>query len=103
VASSLAALQKCRLALAEGKALSVTEPAECAQEGAAEKTIAKAAAQMRKTIAGKKPKCTDALVAALGTCADTVDELLSADAAIGCLRAEQDAAILEILEIQFGY
>ena len=99
----LAALQKCRLGLAGGKTLSVGAPGECPQETAAAKSIGKAASQARKGIAGNKPKCSDALVAALGACAETVDALISADASGGCLRASHDAAVEAMIEAEFGY
>ena len=103
LATRLAALQSCRLALRAGKTLSVSDPAACATETVAAKKIAKAAAQARKSVAGgAKPKCTDALVAALDTCAETVDGLISADAAAGCLRTTSDAAVDASLAETFG-
>ena len=103
LAARLAALQSCRLALRAGKTLSVSDPAACPTETAAAKKIAKAAAQARKSVAGSaKPKCTDALVAVLDACADTVDALISADATAGCLRASGDAAVAESLAETFG-
>jgi cysteine-rich repeat protein len=99
----LAALLKCRNSLAAGKPLSVADPVACPTETAAAKTIAKAAARARKAIAaGRKPKCSDALVAPLPACADTVDALIAPDAASGCLLSEQDAAVDSALG-HFGY
>jgi cysteine-rich repeat protein len=98
-AARLAALARCQQQLASGKPLSVTDPADCASETAAAKKLAKAAAAARRTIAaGPKPKCRAAEVALLGACADTVDGLVSPDAATGCLRAEGDAAVDALLE-----
>jgi cysteine-rich repeat protein len=102
-AARLAALLKCRNLLAAGRRLSVSDPGACPSETAAARSIAKAAAQTRKTIAAaRQPKCTDALVAPLPTCGDTVDALVAADAASGCLLAEQDAQVDESLA-DFGY
>jgi|GEM_PF-3810782 len=103
-AARLAALQKCRNALAAGKELSVATAAECASETAAAKRIAKAAGQAREGIAeGNRPKCTDTLVAVLGACADTVDGLIGADAASGCLLGTHDAAVDAMLDAEYGY
>jgi cysteine-rich repeat protein len=90
----LAAVQQCQLALAAGKTLSVSDPADCASETAAAKKIAKAAVAARKAIAGgAKPKCTDERVATLGACAETVDGLVSQDGATGCLRGAGDGGL----------
>jgi cysteine-rich repeat protein len=99
----LAALAKCRNLLAAGKPLSVVDPAQCASETAAAKKIAKAAAQARKALAGGgKPKCTDALVAPLPACGESVDALVAPDAASGCLLSTNAAAVDELLG-QYGY
>jgi cysteine-rich repeat protein len=99
----LAALTKCQVAFAAGKPLSVEDPDDCASETAAAKSIARAAAALRNAIAGgAKPKCTDAIVATLGACSDTVDGLVSPDASGGCLRAADDAAVADILESRVG-
>jgi cysteine-rich repeat protein len=104
VSGTLAAIQKCRTALAQGKILSVSDPALCATETAAAKTIAKARAQARKYIAGgKKPKCTNATVALLDACGETVDELIGIDAQTGCLLTEHDAAVATALDAEYGY
>ena len=90
----LAAVQQCQLALAAGKTLSVSDPADCASETAAAKKIAKAAAAARKALAGgAKPRCTDERVATLGACAETVDGLVSQDGATGCLRGAGDGGL----------
>jgi cysteine-rich repeat protein len=102
-AARLAALSQCRLALESGATLSVSDPAQCASETAAERKIAKAAARARKTVAGgSPPRCTDALVAMLETCADTVDAVISPDAASGCLRAASDAGVALTVSEMFG-
>ena len=103
VKAHLAALAKCRLAFAAGKTLSIANPRDCAEETAAASAIAKAGAALRKAVAsGNKPKCTDALVAALGACAETVDDLVTSDASAGCLLATHDAAVRAIIEGQLG-
>jgi cysteine-rich repeat protein len=95
----LAALTTCRSAFAAGKALSISNARECATETAAAKRIARAAGALRNAIAGgNRPKCTDALVVALGTCADTVDGLVSPDATGGCLLTEHEAGVGTILD-----
>jgi cysteine-rich repeat protein len=97
------ALLKCKNLLAAGKTLSVADPAECATETGAAKSIGKGAAYARKGIAsGKKPKCTDALVGVLYACAETVDGLVDAAATSGCLLSTHDAAVDELLT-QYGY
>jgi cysteine-rich repeat protein len=99
----LAAVLKCRDLLAAGKTLSVDDPAQCASETGAAKRIAKAAAQARKAIAdGKQPKCTDALVAPLDACAETVDGLIGTGGAPGCLLERHDAAVEDLLG-RYGY
>jgi cysteine-rich repeat protein len=104
VSGTLAAIQKCRTSLASGKALSVSDPAQCATETAAAKSIAKARAQARKYIAeGKKPKCTNGAVALLSACADTVDGLIGTGAETGCLLTEHDAAVATALDAEYGY
>jgi cysteine-rich repeat protein len=99
----LKALLKCKSLLAAGKTLSVDDPAECASETGAAKSIAKAALQARSGIAdGRNPKCTDTLVGALDACAETVDGLIDAVATSGCLLATHDTAVDELLEA-YGY
>jgi cysteine-rich repeat protein len=98
------ALQKCRNALAAGKSLSVIDPAQCASETAAARSIAKSRGFARKAIAGgNRPKCTDPLVAALAACADTVDGMVSADGTAGCLVADHDGDVGRLLESEYGY
>jgi cysteine-rich repeat protein len=104
VSGTLAAVQKCRTSLAQGKTLSVSDPAQCASETAAAKSIAKARAQARKYFAeGKKPKCSNGTVALLEACADTVDGLIGTGAGTGCLLTEHDAAVAAALEAEYGY
>jgi cysteine-rich repeat protein len=104
VSGTLAAIQKCRTSLAQGKTLSVADPAQCASETGAAKSIAKARAQARKYIAeGKKPKCSNGTVALLEACADTVDGLIGTGAETGCLLTEHDAAVATALDAEFGY
>jgi cysteine-rich repeat protein len=104
VSGTLAAIQKCRTSLAQGKTLSVDDAAECASETSAAKSIAKAREQARKYIAeGKKPKCTNAMVALLDACADTVDDLIGTGAETGCLLTEHDAAVATALDAEYGY
>jgi len=98
------ALQKCRNLLASGKSLSVADPADCASETSAARAIAKARATARKTIAeGKPARCSDALVAALATCADTIDGLVSADGTAGCLVSQHDGNVGDLLFTEYGY
>jgi cysteine-rich repeat protein len=102
-AARLKAILKCRLAFAAGKPISIANPRDCADETAAARSIAKAGAGLRKAIAnGNRPKCTDPLVAALGSCADEVDGLVTPDGSAGCLRSTHDAAVQAIVESHLG-
>ena len=102
-ATRLAAVAQCQQQLAGGKALSVTDPAECPSETAAAKKIAKAAAAARKVIAGARPKCTDGQVAMIGACAETVDALIAPDATAGCVRTAGDGATDATLSALFPH
>lgn len=93
-------LSRCNEALARGKAVYadadkssvVTKPSQCPLEVKAVDKIAKAAALARKTIADPaRPACDDDLVARLHLCADTVDGLITPDAADGCQLEAIDA------------
>ncbi len=47
-------------------------------------------------------KCTDALVGALATCGETLDEVVSPDGTAGCLIATHDAGVDTLLKAQYG-
>jgi hypothetical protein len=100
-AARLAAVAQCQQQLAVGKTLSVADPADCPSEAAAAKKIAKAAGAARKAIAGGKARCTDAEVAMIGACAETVDGLIAPDAATGCLRTAGDGGVDAALRALF--
>lgn len=100
-------LQKCRNRLNKGAALfqdkaktvAITERSECPNEHKTAAKLAKARKVVRKLIAAK---CTDALVGALATCGETVDELVSPDATAGCLIETHDAGVAALLAAQYG-
>jgi cysteine-rich repeat protein len=103
-AARVKVVQTCRTLLGKGKALPVDHAADCADGPTAELAMFKAAGAARKAIAeGGKPRCTDALVGALGLCADTVDGLISPSGNAGCFRATHDAAVDALLRAQYGY
>lgn len=91
LAGGLKSLQSCRNQYGKGrklfrddeKLLPVGDASQCPEESRTAKKLARAGEQLRKGIVRR---CTDAHVAALGgTCATTVDGLVSADGAGGCL------------------
>ncbi len=47
-------------------------------------------------------KCTDALIGALATCGETLDEIVSPDGTTGCLIETHDAAVDAQLTAQYG-
>ena len=94
------ALQKCRTALLSRKPVPVDHPAECADSPTTELAMYKIAGAARKTIAAR---CDDALIAALGLCAETLDDYLSPSANAGCFRSEHDAAADALLRAEYGY
>jgi cysteine-rich repeat protein len=98
-AARIKAIQKCRTLLGKGKPLPIGHPAECVDDPATVTTLFKAGGSMRKAIA----KCTDASVAALGLCADTVDALIAPAGNSGCLLTTHDAATDEALRAEYGY
>jgi cysteine-rich repeat protein len=94
------ALQRCRTALLSGKPVPVDHPAECADSPTTELAMYKTAGAARKAIAAR---CDDALIAALGLCAETLDDYLSPSANAGCFRTEHDAAADALLRAEYGY
>lgn len=103
-ASRMKAIQKCRTLVAQGKPMPVDHPSACATEPATEIAIFKAAGAARKAIAGaSKPKCTDALIGALGLCADTLDAYLSPTGNSGCFLSVHDEATDTMLREEYGY
>jgi cysteine-rich repeat protein len=98
------ALDRCRALWIAGKLPALSAPGECLAEPKAAASVARAAQKARKTLAGgKRPKCSDALLAPLALCADTLDALIAPDAASGCLLTELDAGVDAVLEAGYGY
>jgi cysteine-rich repeat protein len=103
----LKALQDCRNQLNKGKLLyladvpttPVTNPADCAHEERTVPSIARAAEKARAGILGK---CSDSTLAGMTACAATIDGLIAADPASGCLVVSHDAAIETVLADQYG-
>jgi cysteine-rich repeat protein len=100
-------LQKCRNLLNKGDALfqdedetlAIADRSECPTEFKTADKLAKTRSKVRKLLARK---CTDALVAALDTCGDTVADLVSPDATSGCLIETHDAGVADLLTAQYG-
>jgi cysteine-rich repeat protein len=100
-------LQKCRNLLNKGATLfqdraetvAITDRSECPNAFRTARTLARTRERVRKLVAAK---CTDALVGALGTCGETVDELVSPDGTAGCLIDTHDAAVAALLTAQYG-
>lgn len=102
------ALYGCRKSLNRGRLLytgrdestRITQPAECIDERRTADRIDKARKQMRRMIANEsRPRCTDELLASMGTlCAASVDGLVAADGTAGCLIEGVDAASDEIVD-----
>lgn len=100
----LAAIQDCRARWMKGKTTSVASPGECAAEAKVARKIERAGAKARRQVAaGKRPKCSDALLGVLSACADNVDALVAADGRSGCLLSTHDAAVDALLEAEYGY
>jgi len=105
----LKVLQACRNNLNKGRAVflangtPLADPADCGLEARGQGKVAGAAAKARDIVAKSgRPKCTDAIVAQLGACAATVDDLVAADAAGGCILAAADNATDAMVTDEFG-
>lgn len=103
----IAMLQSCRNQMNRGKeqfldqarTQRLMDPAACANELRTARKRQRAQVQLRAAVA---KACTDALAGTLAsTCASTVDGLVTADAAGGCLVAGHDAAVTAMLEAQY--
>jgi cysteine-rich repeat protein len=96
----LKAIQKCRSLVNAGKLTNALEA--CPAETKTAAAIAKAGMKARTAVAGgRKPKCTDALLGVLGTCADGVDALVAPNGTSGCLLTSHDAD--DLLDAEYGY
>ena len=83
----------------QAKTLPLTDRSECPNEFRTAARLAKTGERVRKLVAAK---CTDALVGALATCGETVDEVVSPDGATGCLIETHDAGVATLLTAQYG-
>lgn len=102
------ALHACRSAFAKGASLFVDEakttpmllPAECEAERKASKRIAKARRKLRRSVA---KKCSDEVLAAIPSCAPSVDAVVAPAADAGCLLETVDFNIEKIVRAEFGF
>jgi cysteine-rich repeat protein len=83
----------------QAKTLPLTDRSECPNEFRTAARLANTGERVRKLVAAK---CTDALVGALATCGETVDEVVSPDGATGCLIETHDAGVATLLTAQYG-
>jgi cysteine-rich repeat protein len=103
----LKTLRKCRDRLNKGvtlfqdkaKTLALTDRSECPNEFRTAVILAMTGERVRKLV---DAKCTDALVGALVTCGETVDEVVSPDGTAGCLVETHDAGVATLLTALYG-
>lgn len=102
------ALQGCRSALMKGtplfedkaKTTPVEFPSRCPHEFKSDSKITKARLKARSTL---DKKCSDAVVAALPTCGATLDAVVDATGATGCLIESIDGSVDDVLFDEFGF
>jgi cysteine-rich repeat protein len=107
VKDQLATLQQCRNRLNRGvplfedraKSLAIADRSACPSEFRTARRLAENRDRVRRLLAGN---CTDALVGALATCGETVDELVTPDGSAGCLLETHDASVDALLAAQYG-
>lgn len=99
-------LQGCRNLLNKGRVLMQTDgvtplagPDDCALERRSAPKLVRAGTNLRNAIAGR---CSDADIAVLGACADTVSGLVGPSGATGCLPDTHRAAVAGMLADQYG-
>jgi cysteine-rich repeat protein len=95
-AAKLLAIQSCRDAINKGKLY--ISPAECLTERKTSAAIAKAAGRAQRRL---QRTCTDAQVATLAACADTVGGLLDASGG-GCIGSATSLAINNVIAAEYG-
>ena len=101
-------LARCRSTLMKGKAVfedqlqttAVTEASGCQSEFKTAAKLAKAREKVRLVLA---KKCTDATLSNLGSCGQTVDELVDTSGSSGCLIESLDDNVERIFSDGFGY
>jgi hypothetical protein len=84
----------------KSKTTVIEAPSGCPSEVKASAAIARARVKVRATIA---KRCTDALLADLFACGDTVNALADATGATGCVIEAIDASVDDALETEFGF
>jgi cysteine-rich repeat protein len=106
VRKALPSIQKCRDVMDRGKRMyfdssaqqPLTDPADCPNSYVAQSSIIQAGQSARTIIS---QACTDELVSALGLCAASVDDLVTAGGTGGCLVTGLSAQVNSLIQAEY--